>query len=132
MSRAEAGDPLELRVAMLRQISESSLDDARKFLLVNIVESYFELTDDEASRYQRLLAREQEVKEMEATWADKRMEKGSLAAQRRTLLRQIEAKFGPPSEETRRRVEALDSSDVLDTYLERILTASSVEKMGLG
>ena len=39
MNRARVPDRLELRADMLRQIAESALDDARKFLLVNVVET---------------------------------------------------------------------------------------------
>ena len=64
---------------------------------------------------------------MEVTWADKMMARGK----RETLLRQLTAKFGAPSEETRSRIQALESAEELDTYLERILTATSIEDMGL-
>ena len=67
---------------------------------------------------------------MEATWADKMIEKGRIAEQRRTLLRLMEAKFGAISDGVRLGVDKLQS-DVLDTYLERILTANSIEEMGI-
>ena len=44
----------------------------------------------------------------------------------------MEAKFGELTEEVKLRVEAVESADELDTYLERILTARSIEEMGLG
>ena len=76
---------------------------------------------------------------MEATWPDKMVEKGRveeriegrLEEHRRSLLRQLEAKFGTVVEKVKLRVEAIDSSNELDTYLERILTADSFEEMGL-
>jgi len=40
MNRTRAADALDLRAAMLREIFGSVLDDARKFLLVNVVETY--------------------------------------------------------------------------------------------
>ena len=80
---------------------------------------------------------------MEVTWADKMMEKGreegreqgfkdgAIKGKRETLLRQLTAKFGSVSEEIKSRIEELESVDELDTYLERVLTAESVEEMGL-
>ena len=130
MNRAREADPFELRAAILRKIGWSGLNDALKFLLVNIVETYFPLTGEEEQRFRQLLAERgyREVEEMEVTWADKMMARGK----RETLLRQLTAKFGEPSEETKARVEAIESAEELDTYLERILTASSIEDMGLG
>ena len=67
-----------------------------------------------------------------AAQADKIREQALIEGRRETLLRQLTAKFGAPSEETRSRIQALESAEELDTYLERILTASSIEDMGLG
>ncbi len=161
MNRARAPNRLELRAAMLRQIAKSALDDAQKFLLVNIVETYFELDEEETERYRKFLSARgyREVEEMEVTWADKMMEKGRVEGReqgreegrvqgreegreqglkvglvegkRETLLRQLTAKFGPVSEKTRSRVQALESVAELDAYLERVLTAESIDDMGL-
>ena len=134
MNRARAADPFELRVAILRKIGRSVLDDARKFLLVNVVETYFELSKEQEDSFRQLLSKKgyREVEEMEVTWADKMMERGLIQGKRETLLRQLTAKFGAPSEGTRSRIQALESAKELDAYLERILTASSIEDMGLG
>jgi hypothetical protein len=72
MNRTRASDRLNLRADMLRQIAESSLDDAKKFSLVNIVETYFELDEEETERFRQLLSTKGygEVKEMEITWAE--------------------------------------------------------------
>ena len=134
MNRSGVGDPLGLRVAMLREITEGVVEDAKKFLLVNVVESYFRLADDDAERYGHLLMLEghEEIREMEMTWADEMMEKGRIAEKRSTLLRLMEAKFGHVSEAVKLRIEALEVPEELDVYVERILTASSIDAMGLG
>ena len=86
----------------------------------------------EAEEY---LVNYREVEEMEVTWADKMMEKGLkvglVEGKRETLLRQLTAKFGPVSEESRSRVQALEPVAELDAYLERVLTANSIADMGL-
>ena len=43
---------------MFQRIVESDLDEARKFLLVNVIETYFELTGEDVERFQRLLSDE--------------------------------------------------------------------------
>jgi flagellar biosynthesis/type III secretory pathway protein FliH len=96
-----------------------------------------------------------EVEEMEVTWADKMMEKGRvegraegreqgreegreqglkagvIEGKRETLLRLLTAKFGSILEETRSRVQALESVVELDAYLDRVITAESIGEMGL-
>ncbi len=149
MRRDRALDRLELRAAMLRRIAESRLDDAQKFLLVNVVETYFELDEKETERFRQFLSMKgyREVEEMEVTWADKMMEKGReegreegreqgliagvIEGKRETLLHLLTAKFGPVSELTRSRIRALESRAKLESCLERVLTAKSIEDIGL-
>jgi hypothetical protein len=59
------------------------------------------------------------------------MEKGHLAGKRETLLNLLTAKFGPLPEVIANRVEARDSAAELDTLLERVLTATSLDDMWL-
>ncbi len=161
MNRARAPDRLKLRADMLRQIAESSLDDAKKFSLVNIVETYFELDEEETERFRQFLSTRgyREVKEMEVTWAERMIEKGRvegraegreegraqgqeegreqglkaglIEGKRETLIRLLTTKFGSLSEGTRSRVQALESVAELDAYLERVLMATSIDDMGL-
>jgi hypothetical protein len=173
MNRRRVRDRFELRANMLRQIAKGPLDDAKKFLLGIIVETYFELDEGETERFRRFLWKRgyREVEKMEGTWADKMMDKGriegllkgreqgreegheqgreegheqgreegheqgfkdgTLEGKRGTLMRLLTAKFGSVSEETKSRIQALESISELDVYLERVLTAESIEDMGL-
>jgi predicted transposase/invertase (TIGR01784 family) len=141
MNRARAPDRLKLRADMLRQIAESRLDDAQQFLLVNVVETYFELDVEETERFRQFLSTKgyRKVEKMQVTWADKMMEQGReqglkagvIEGKRETLLRQLIAKFGSVSEEARSRVQALESAAELDAYLELVLKAESIDDMGL-
>jgi predicted transposase YdaD len=133
MSRRRDADPPLLRVKMLRQVMGSGLDDARKFLLVNVIETYFELSVDEQERFERLVSRKEyrTVQEVKETWSDRMRAEGILEGKRETLLRLLTAKFGPLSPETIAKVNALPATGELDAYLERILKAESLEDMGL-
>ena len=75
------------------------------------------------------------MREVELTWADKIQqegrEEGLLEGKRSTLLQQMTTKFGPVSPEVRSGIEALESVEKLDGLLRRVLTASSLEDMGL-
>ena len=85
---------------------------------------------------------------MEVTWADEMREEGRkeglekglekgrhaglVAGKRDTLLQLLATKFGSLPEETTFRVQAMESLDELDRYLGRVLSANSLDEMGLG
>ncbi|HXV64454.1 MAG TPA: DUF4351 domain-containing protein, partial [Vicinamibacteria bacterium] len=58
-------------------------------------------------------------------------EEGLREGKRKTLAQLLTAKFGSLPPETISRIEGLESVDELDRYLERVLTAGSIEEMGL-
>ena len=121
----------------MRRVATGELDDAREFLLVNIIDTYCELSDEQNERYKRLIAREEyrKVQDLELTWADKLVlegeEQAMVSGKRETLRRQLTQKFGPLPAPVTERVEAEESKGALDGWLERIPTLSSLEEMGL-
>ncbi len=131
MDRRKTRAPLELRVEMLTRVSQSALDDARKALLVNVIESYFRLTATEAVRYEQLIPgkenRNMEDTELSAlSWASEI----ELKAKSDLLLKQLTKKFGPLPDGTAEKVHAIEYEEI-DSYCERFVTASSLEEMGL-
>ena len=137
-----------LKLQLMLGIARADVNEAQRFLLFNCVETYLQLNDEETLEYQALLAREtaQEVVEMEMTWADRmraeghdkghsegRREghrEGRREGTRAILYRQIEQRFGHLPKETRNRIEALESDEILK-IADRILTATSLEDLGL-
>ncbi len=83
------------------------------------------------------------MQEAELTWASKLKEEGReegrregrrigfIEGKRGTLLRPLMAKFGPLPNATSSRVEALQSLDEFDSYLDRVLKATLLEEVGL-
>jgi hypothetical protein len=116
-----------------RRIAGAHLDDLRRFLLVNCVETYLELKGRDAEELEALQARRnaEEVRTMRMTWAEKLEEKGREQGVRQTLLRLLGLRFGPISEDVRRRIEAIGSVERLNQIAEQILVAHSLEEMGL-
>ncbi|MGH9391062.1 MAG: hypothetical protein ACRD1Z_15715 [Vicinamibacteria bacterium] len=120
-----------------------------KQLLVNVVETYFKLDDERKEELRRLLATEEyrNMQDTEMTYFDELEEQGRQkgrqegrqegreegreAGKRETLLRQLTSKFGPLSEAVVHRVNALESAEELDLYLERLLSALSLVELGL-
>jgi hypothetical protein len=129
----------ELMLQCLRRIAKSDVTELRKQMLVNWVETYVQLTAQDAFELRRLLDLEgnEEIKTMELTWLGKAeargmeqgIEKGiaqGVERMRRVVLRQIEQRFGAVPATVRRRIEAIDSLDPLADLAERVLIVSSV------
>jgi predicted transposase YdaD len=145
MSRRRIRAPVPLRLSMVERVVQSGLDDARKFLLLHIIETYFVLAGVQRDEFDRALLQERyrEVRKMQMTWMEKiekksrkegreeGLKEGLLEGKRETLRRQLETKFGPLPEEMISRVRAVQSLPELDNYLDRVLVAASLEDMGL-
>jgi hypothetical protein len=145
MNRNHVEDRLTLRALMMQYVLKRKLDGARERLLLNLIKTYFKLDPGQQESFQQLLSRPEfrEVQEMELTWEEEVMEKGReqglqegrlaglIEGKRETLKHLLTKKFGTLPEKTMARIEALDSLEELDTYLDRVLTAETLEDMGL-
>jgi putative YhgA-like transposase len=122
MSRAELKMACLRRIAKLRGRFDS-------YLLVNCVENYLQLTAEEAVELEALRARKEntEVQAMAMTWSEKLEAKGV----REILLLLLAERFGPLPEGARRQVEEISSLRRLTQLAKRVLTAHSLEEMGL-
>ncbi len=143
----------EHRIECLRGVGRAEVDDARRFLLANIVETYIQLDDAAQEEYEALLAEEgnEEVATMEMSWADtlkaegeakgmergmekgieKGIETGRLEGMRTLVADLLERRFGPVSAETRSRLDAIASADELTRLFEQALDASSLGALDL-
>ena len=133
MGRRKDADPVALEADMQRRVAESELEGQRKFLLLNVIETYSKLSEDERERLERLISRKEyrTVQEVKETWSDRILKKGIVEGKRETLLRLLTARFGPLSPEVIAKVNAVSSADEVDAYLDRILTAESLKDIGL-
>jgi len=103
-----------------------------------VIETFFELSEEDAEEYRRLLSGKEyrAVQEVELTWADRLMEKGRekgreegvLEGKRETLVRQLTTRFGELPPETAAKVEPLSAAD-LDSLLDRVLTAGTLNEL---
>jgi hypothetical protein len=141
MDKSAVGGLVPFKASMHKEILESGLDRELKRLLLNVVETYFKLDDEQKEELRRLLATEEyrNMQDIEMTYFDeleergrqKGREEGRDEGKRETLLRQLTAKFGPLPEAVILRVNALKSGNELDLCLERLLTARSLQELGL-
>jgi predicted transposase YdaD len=145
MDKSAVDDIVQFKASMLKEILESELDLELKGLLLNVVETYFELDEQQMDELRRLLATEEyrDMIDTDMTYFDKLEERGRQkgreegreegreAGKRETLLRLLTSKFGPLPEGVVLRVNALESGSDLDDCLERLLTARSLGELGL-
>jgi hypothetical protein len=122
----------ELKMACLRRIAglRGRFDS---YLLVNCVENYLQLVDEEAVELEALRARKEnrEVQAMALMWSEKLEAKGEAKGGREILLSLLAERFGPLPEGARRQVEEISSLRRLTQLAKRVLTAHSLEEMGL-
>lgn len=143
--------PARRKLECLRPIARAELDEARRFLLANLVETYIELDEAAEEEYRALLAAEEnrEVEAMEMTWADKiearGVERGIEEGQKRgreeglqegmqegmqvLILDQLEHRFGPVPKDLARRIRKLRDRERLGRLAEQLLDAESLDEL---
>jgi hypothetical protein len=147
----------ELKLACLQQIARADLAELPRFVLVNWVETYLQLSPEEAAEYdaRRALAGNREVQAMQQTWAEKLEAKGKArglaegkaagkaegeakgeargraAGAREILLHLLRQRFGPLPAEVERRLQEVSSLARLTRLADQVLVARSLEEMGL-
>ncbi len=110
-----------------------------------MVETYLMLNDQERESFATLVATS-EVKEVQmvvSIYEERGIEKGIqqgitqgiaqgvTRGEQKLLLRLIERKFGHVPEDVRSRVEAITDLEAIEQLADTILTAQSLEEMGL-
>jgi hypothetical protein len=138
----------ELYAEGLKRIAASGENDFRQFLLAECLEAYAELDEAQKKRLQALLHTEayHEVQPLMKTTYERGIEegieqgiqrgieqgiqRGIEQGERRSTLRQMEAKFGPLSPQVKQQVEALSPEALAQLQLE-LLKAQSLEELRL-
>jgi hypothetical protein len=124
------------RACLERITRERNLDGARSFLLVNCVATYLELDGSAREEYEAILAEHgEEKRDMAMTWAEKleaqAEERGLQKGMREMLLRLLEQRFSPLPGRVPQRLAAIESAEELTRLAERVLSARSLEELGL-
>lgn len=133
------------KIHCLEAIARMGGNEAQKFIAVNHVESYLELSEPEVQEFNRLVEEQNhmEAQAVQLTWADKMMLKGEkigeargeargeLNGQRRTLARLLSRKFGTLSPSVLNRLDAITTVERLEQLADDVLTATSLQELGL-
>lgn len=117
------------KLVSLQRILVSPVDEARKVLLTNIIETYLKLSAEEEAQYETLTSQSEETEavEMVNLYEERLMVKGT----RNALLKLMQAKFGELPEQVEARLRSITEEARLDTLLDRILTAETLADMKL-
>ena len=118
---------VELKIDIIRCLRESGLDEARLFLLVDLVETYLTLDEPEQMEYGALLQAEgdQVVEATELTWA----QKISLRTRREDVKRAIGLKFGRMSPELEVVIDSIDTEAGMTSLFDRVFTSESESEL---
>ena len=116
----------------MKRIAGSGENDYRRFLLAECLEAYAELDEAQKQRLQALLQAEayREVEPLMKTTYERGIERGIEQGERRSALRQMEAKFGPLTADVKQKVEDLSSNALAQLQLD-LLNAQSLEELRL-
>jgi hypothetical protein len=128
LMRQPAHRRAELYAEGLKRIAASHENDFRQLLLAECLEAYADLDEAQKERLQALLHTKpyQEVEPLMKTTYERGIEQG----ERRSALRQMEAKFGPLTPEVRQKVEALSPEALAKLQLD-LLKAQTLEELRL-
>jgi hypothetical protein len=120
---------LAQKLQSLRRVLLSDVDEARKSLLVNIIQTYSPLNLAEEAEVDALIESEmrQEVETMLVTWEEGVIVRGK----RDLLLRQLHRKFGDLPEVVTLRLQSIQTEEELDRASDRIFDAHSLAETGL-
>ena len=126
------------KVEALQHLTEMPVDDYRRYLLAECVDTYLPLTTAQEQAEFETLLQEQQYEEANKMTAptifeeglQQGMEKGKATGQRELLLELLELQFGPLSAEVRQRVEQFPP-DQLPKLGRKLLKARSLAELGL-
>ncbi len=139
LMRPGLGGRANLKIDIVKRMEDyvGRLDESKFYLLVNFIETYLRLTEEEEAEFRaRLRARgERTVEATEMTWADEMMQRGreqgilqgTLEAKRGVVSRQVRARFGALPAQVEIRLSTADA-DTLDRLLDRVVLAGSVDE----
>ena len=145
LMRSPGGSRALRTLRAYRRMARADLDEARRFLLLYVVDKYMALTDDESTELDGLLepSSESEVTHMMLAFEERGMKRGlqqgmqqgittgRTRGEQAVLLRQMQRRFGVLSPDVVARVEAIQDTNQLEALADRILDARTLADMGL-
>jgi Putative transposase, YhgA-like len=132
---AERTAQIALHLAGLRRVHQArvagEIDDARAFLLVNLIATYLPLSvrEREALRVQLQQEGDPTMEATELTWADQVYEEGKVQGLREAIERLVRTRFGRVTPELAARLAAITREEELAAFIDRVGTVQSEDEM---
>jgi len=116
-----------------RHVRDSTFNEAEKALLINFIETCYQLTLEEEAQFQSLLNQieHQEVREVRETFFDKLERRGRIQGKQETLSRLMQVRFGALPQGVVDKVRKIESEEELTILFEKAITASSLAELEL-
>ncbi len=139
-------------VRRLRAIGQQGIlqaNEARQALLLAVIEKYLPLNQDEQVEFDQILTDPNNRQEQQIMLTyeqrgydrgiaqgiergiEQGVEQGILQGARRSLLKQLRARFGELPETVTAAIEKISSEEILDELSERVLTAPTLDAMSI-
>jgi hypothetical protein len=142
LMRSSAWDKVEQKLHCLRAISRAKVDEARRYVLANVVDTYVQLNPEEDERFAGALASEanKEVSDMEITWEgalaarekkgfDEGEAIGEAKATRKAIILALNRRLGPVPDEVIERLTSISDIQRLQSILEQAVSAGSIDEI---
>ena len=135
LMRSEVWDNVERKLRCLKAVGRAEVNEAQKFLLANVVETYLKLTAAGEARFAAEVRRDanKEVLDMVITWEDalaasraEGLETGLLQGEASVLKRLLRRRFATLPEWAETRLEHAGREE-LESWAERVLEAKRLE-----
>ena len=123
---------MRLKADFLRLILGTGVDPAMKNVLIEYVETYMPLNEQEAVEFKRIVCEKeeyQEVVKMITTYEQDGIDKGIERGERETLIRLIERKFGSLEKESKERILQEIDRERIKSLLLAVLDAQSIDDL---
>ena len=149
LMQSETMDRVRRKFRALERLMQSNVDDAGRWLLVDVVERYLELTPPESEEVNEMVKglKTLDSEEYITIWEERAFRKGRkqgkvegreegreegiAQGKRDTLLRQLRHRFGELPEGVVAQIERIENPGELDALIDRALEARSLMEMGL-
>lgn len=135
LMRSKVWDNVERKLRCLRAVGRAAVNEAQKFLLGNVVETYLKLDPQDEERFAAEIRRDtnKEVRDMVITWEDalaasreEGLEAGLLQGEASVLRRLLKRRFTEVPPQVEKRLEQAGRQD-LESWAERVLDAERLE-----
>ncbi len=135
LMHSDEGSRVVRRLASMQKRSLLLTDDARRSLLLNIIERYLPLNAAEEAELQERIAQPElrEVRDVITSYEERGIEQGIrqgiLRGKHQAVLLVVRSRFGEVPEAVVSQIEAVTEATELDTLLQRALTAADAQDL---